>query len=78
LETVKLQPGETLVLVTDGVTEAQNGQGKLFGSGQILVGYEPESVGAVEICETIRARVRQFEAETEATDDLTVMAVRYL
>jgi adenylate cyclase len=78
LETVKLRPGETLVLVTDGVTEAQNSEGKLFGSGRILSDYEPQSGSAIEICETIRLQVRKFEGETEATDDLTVMAIRYL
>jgi adenylate cyclase len=78
LETLKLKSGETLVLVTDGVTEAQNGEGKLFGSGQILSDYKPKSGGAVETCEAIRLQVRRFEADAEATDDLTVMAIRYL
>ncbi len=78
LETIVLRPGETLVLVTDGVTEAQNAQGALFGRDPILSGYATKSLGAVEICEAIRDQVRGFEAGTEATDDLTVMAVRYL
>jgi len=78
LETLKLQPGETLVLVTDGVTEAQNAQGRLFGSDRILSDYAPKTGSAVEICEAIRVQARRFEAETEATDDLTVMAIRYL
>jgi adenylate cyclase len=78
LETVKLQPGDTLVLVTDGVTEAQSGQGKLFGSGRILADYKAQSSSAIETCEAIRRQVRRFETETEATDDLTVMAIRYL
>jgi serine phosphatase RsbU (regulator of sigma subunit) len=33
---------------------------------------------ATEICERIRDRVRRFEDGEEATDDLTVMAIRYL
>jgi serine phosphatase RsbU (regulator of sigma subunit) len=36
------------------------------------------SESASAICEQIRDRVRSFENGTEATDDLTVMAVRYL
>jgi adenylate cyclase len=78
LETLTLRPGETLVLVTDGVTEAQNARQALFGSRRILAEYAPKSGCAVEICEAIRAQVRQFEEGTEATDDLTVMAVRFL
>lgn len=77
-ETLTLRPGETLVLVTDGVTEAQNSQGALFGSDHILSGIQTKPSSAVEICEAIRAKVRDFEEGTEATDDLTVLAVRYL
>jgi len=76
LETVTLKAGDTLVLVTDGVTEAQNGRGELFGRGGILADGDLGSASA--IIEGIRDRVRLFEEGTEATDDLTVMAVRYL
>jgi sigma-B regulation protein RsbU (phosphoserine phosphatase) len=74
LETLTLQPGESLVLITDGVTEAQNAQGTLFGRDRILVG----GANATAIVDGIRDQVRAFEAGTDATDDLTVMAVRYL
>lgn len=77
LETLTLRPGEALVLVTDGVTEAQDSKGALFGSGRVLSGFEPKSGTAAEICEAIRGQVRSFEDGTEATDDLTVMALRY-
>jgi adenylate cyclase len=75
LETVTLQPGDSLVLITDGVTEAQNGEGALFGRDWILAGG---CATATTIVDGIRDSVRKFEAGTEATDDLTVMAVRYL
>jgi adenylate cyclase len=75
LETVTLQPGDTLVLITDGVTEAQNAQGNLFGRDRILAGG---GTTATAIIDGIRDSVRMFEAGAEATDDLTVMAVRYL
>jgi adenylate cyclase len=78
LETLTLKAGETLVLITDGVTEAQNAQGALFGSGRILADRDVEAGSATTICEKIRDQVRVFEEGTEATDDLTVMAVRYL
>ena len=78
LETVTLHPGDSLVLVTDGVTEAQNAQGKLFGSKRLLVDGALAGGGATAIIEGIRDQVRQYEEGTEATDDLTVMAVRYL
>ena len=78
LETLTLRKGETLVLVTDGVTEAQNAQGKLLGAKRLLADGAIEGGDATAIVEGIRDRVRTFEDGTEATDDLTVMAVRYL
>jgi serine phosphatase RsbU (regulator of sigma subunit) len=77
LETVILEPGQSLVLVTDGVTEAQDAQGKLFGRDRIF----PESLESdksTDIVDAIRDRVRHFEEGLEATDDLTVMAIRFL
>ena len=35
-EELTLRPGETLVLITDGVTESQNREGSLFGSARLL------------------------------------------
>ena len=78
LEEMTLEPGETLVLVTDGVTEAQDASGALFGRDRILAGSDPRPRGATAICESIRDEVRVFEEGTEATDDLTVMAIRFL
>jgi adenylate cyclase len=74
LETLTLKAGDTLVLVTDGVTEAQNARGELFGREDMM----SRGHSATEIIEAIRDRVRQFEEGAEATDDLTLMAVRYL
>lgn len=78
LETLTLSPGETLILLTDGVTEAQNGSNQLFGRDRILTGTGEWARSAAAICEAIRDEVRAFEEGTDATDDLTVMAVRYL
>jgi CHASE2 domain-containing sensor protein len=77
-ERVTLRRGDTLVLITDGVTEAQNSDGQLFGIERLLSGGALKSGGATRVCEEIREQVRAFEAGAEATDDLTVMAVRYL
>jgi len=75
-ETLTLKAGDTLVLVTDGVTEAQDAAGQLFGRNRILA-TRAENESATAVCERIRDEVRTFEEGTEATDDLTVMAIRY-
>lgn len=78
-EPLMLAPGETLILITDGVTEAQNGHGALFGNDRTLAAVEaPQGATASAIVEGMRARVRAFEAGAEASDDLTIMAIRYV
>ena len=74
LETVTLKPGDSLVLVTDGVTEAQDSEGRLYGRDRIKAG----GADATAIVNGIRDQVRNYEGGMEATDDLTIMAVRYL
>ncbi len=71
-------PGESLVLVTDGVTEAQDPQGAFFGRGRMPASDGLKGACATAVVELIRDQVRIFEGGAEPTDDLTVMAVRYL
>ena len=78
VETLHLSPGDALVLVTDGITEAQNVDGKLYGREQVLVQISERSANATELCEGMRDAVRSFEGGIEPTDDLTVVALRYL
>lgn len=78
LERLTLKPGEVLVLVTDGVTEAQNERGELFGSKRLLADGALKAGTATAIVDGIRDHVRNFEGDAEATDDLTVMAVHYI
>ena len=73
-----LSPGDTLVLVTDGITEAQDGQGALYGREPLLAEVSRKAGSATELCEGLRDAVRDFEGGIEPTDDLTVMALRYL
>ena len=76
--TLRLAPGETLFLYTDGVTEALDASGALFGEDRLheaLVaasGAEPASM-----CRIVRAAVAAFAEGTPQADDITVLAVRY-
>lgn len=77
-EPLQLAPGEALVLITDGVTEAQNGEGALFGAAAARAAVAACAEGsATAMVEALRDAVRGFEAGMEPTDDLTVMALRW-
>ena len=78
VEELSLSAGDTLLLVTDGITEAQDRDGELYGRQHVAVEASRKAVSATELCERLRDSVRAFEGGIEPTDDLTVMALRYL
>ena len=78
VEELRLSPGDALILVTDGITEAQDGSSAFYGRKRVLEEVLLVKGRASELCEGLRNAVRSFEGGIEPTDDLTVMAIRYL
>jgi len=76
-EPMKLAPGEALVLISDGVSEALDADDRLFGHERLVTALEGRQ-SATSMIESVRDAVRAFEDGTDPTDDLTVMAVRFL
>jgi adenylate cyclase len=77
VETHRLEPGETLVAYTDGVTEAQNPAEELFGREAAMAALWPLARQPVpELLDGLIAAVHAFEAGAEPHDDLTVLALR--
>ncbi len=78
-QVVQLDPGETLLLYTDGLLETQNSSGVEYGIDRLvaLAGsaatLEPKAI--VDAC---LADLASFRGAVAATDDLTIMAVRRL
>ncbi|MGH9580803.1 MAG: PP2C family protein-serine/threonine phosphatase, partial [Terriglobales bacterium] len=64
--------GDRLVMVTDGVTEAENGAGDFFGDERL----EKASVGASAFDEIFTA-IRDFCGETPLNDDCTVVELTF-
>lgn len=78
-ETLRLQPGDLLCVMTDGVSEAMDKSGALLGAErtkQILAAISP-SVDANTVVDELYAAVGRFVDGAEASDDLTVLAVRW-
>jgi sigma-B regulation protein RsbU (phosphoserine phosphatase) len=73
-----IAPGDTLVLFTDGVTEAEDESGKLWGTERLisLLSAVPDA-HPIAIVKQIVATVAAHASGFHATDDLTVMAVRF-
>lgn len=74
-----LAPGETFFFYTDGVTEAMDPAQALYGEDRMLADLgELAGGGSQALCEAMRERLRQFAGPAEQSDDITMMAFRYL
>ena len=76
VERFRLEPGETLIAFTDGVTEAQDAAGDLYGRERTMAVVSGSQGPLDELIDRLVAAVRSFEAAAEASDDLTILAVR--
>jgi sigma-B regulation protein RsbU (phosphoserine phosphatase) len=75
---LKLEPGDTLVLFSDGVTEAMDPDEQLFGVPRlrdVLVGKT--NMQLEEIQKTVLESVENFARGARQADDLTLLLVRY-
>ncbi len=75
-DTIKLAPEETLILYTDGVTEAMNAEREEFGVERLLAVFSdnPPS-SAKEATLAIFDAVRKFAGPTPQSDDITCLSV---
>ena len=76
-ESVTLEPGDTVVLYTDGVTEAMNADNQQFGMdrlAEVFAGNSPES--ATSANEAVFERVRIFAGDAPQSDDITCLTLR--
>jgi len=78
-ERLTLKPGDMLCVATDGVAEAMNGSGALLGAErtkQILAAI-PADANANDVVDELYKAVGRFVDGAEASDDLTVLTVRW-
>jgi serine phosphatase RsbU (regulator of sigma subunit) len=76
---IQMKPGSTLCLVTDGVTEAMNPAGELYGANGLSQVLERarHTQAPAEIVAAIRADLARFVAGAEAADDITLLVLRW-
>ena len=70
-----LQRGDTLFLYTDGVTEAREPDGGLFGTDRMIeaIGYPPTS--AEGLLRSVDDNLFRFVSTAEQSDDITMLAL---
>ena len=73
---MRLLPGETLLLFTDGITEARSPGGEFYGEGRIRAFLEANHGKSAEaLCDTLEKEICDFQ-KMNLADDLTILALR--
>jgi len=79
---LQLEPGDVLIQYTDGVTEARNTAGDMYGTERFLTGLN-ERLGGTRSCaeaidKELHAMIAGFVGNAEQADDITTLVLRYL
>jgi sigma-B regulation protein RsbU (phosphoserine phosphatase) len=78
-ERLELAIGDVLLFYTDGVTDARNGGGEMFGEERLLALLQQEHhLSAAEIRKSVLETVNSFVHGAPQFDDITLLVVKAL
>ncbi|MCR5578422.1 MAG: SpoIIE family protein phosphatase [Prevotella sp.] len=76
-ETLQLEPGDTLLMYTDGVTEATDTEEKEYGEARLeALLKQSTQADCQQIIDNVKADVKAFVGEAEQSDDITLLALK--
>ena len=76
-QTVTLEPGDTVILYTDGVTEAMNAEGEQYGLDDLREMFAGAPPGSSEMAnKAVFDAVHGFAQDTPQSDDITCLVMR--
>jgi sigma-B regulation protein RsbU (phosphoserine phosphatase) len=75
---IRIEPGDILLLFTDGVTNAQNREKKFFGTEKLesILERMPDC-SAETLIDDLTHTLKAYETSGIQADDITLMAVKY-
>jgi len=72
-----LAEGDVLLLYTDGLTEASNSQGELFGEGRLEALFRKNiDLPVSEMIQSVRQNISAFGNNQKLKDDITIIALK--
>ena len=78
-DTIQLQPNDTLVTFTDGVTEAEDAEHNQFGDDRLIeILKELRGSDSETIVRTINEKIKDFVGEATQFDDITQLVIKRL
>jgi sigma-B regulation protein RsbU (phosphoserine phosphatase) len=76
---IQVEAGDTLVVYSDGISEAANAKQEEFGDDRVReIGTSSLSAAPREICREIMKEVDAFSQAGSAPDDRTLLVIRFL
>ena len=78
---IVMDPGTTIFLYTDGLTEAENSNQEQFGEERmrnVIINQMADDASPQMLIEAMTDAVHQFVGETEQSDDLTMLVIKYI
>lgn len=75
---MQMKCGDTLFLYTDGVTEANDENGSLYGEPRLLKLLNSRGITEPDkLANTVWSEIRDFQGKAEQFDDITMLALNY-
>lgn len=74
VDVIRTEPGDSLLVATDGIIEAENADGEMFGEDRLLATMEARS-GCHQVFDAVMATVSDFAGDQEVQDDLTLFTL---
>lgn len=76
-QTLRLEPGDALLLYTDGVTDAERADETFYGSQRLEASLQAQAgKTAIQIRDGLLAEIQSFAAGAPQYDDIVLMAVK--
>ena len=77
VETLQMEPGDSLFLYTDGLNEAEDIEHQQFGMERVEQVAKTTANTPQTLIEAMTSSVEQFVGNAEQSDDLTMLAIHY-
>ena len=75
---IQLQPGDSIVMYTDGVTEATTGSGLMYGETKALECLNKHPYNEMcDLVQSLEANTSTFVGDAPQIDDMTILGLRY-
>ena len=74
--THQLVPGDQVIFYTDGITEAHNAEGEMFGTARLDRVLENCSVGASDLLRSVLSDLEEFTGGGPPHDDRTLRVAK--